>query len=59
MSQADDFRQYAEEAMIVASLSRSEKEKKALIELAHIWTQTALQSEHVLFAKQQSRTSNF
>jgi hypothetical protein len=51
-SSATQFWQYAEEAMIVASLSKSEEEKKALIQLAQIWTNTALQSQHVLFAKQ-------
>jgi hypothetical protein len=44
-STATQFWQYAEEAMIVASLSKSEKEKKALLQLAHIWTRSALQSE--------------
>jgi hypothetical protein len=44
-SNAAKFWQYAEEAMLVASLFKSKKEKKALIQVAHIWTQSALQSE--------------
>ena len=39
------FWQYAEEAMLVANVSKREKEKKALIQLAHIWAQSALRSE--------------
>ena len=42
MSQADEFRQYAEEAMRDAYQSKSEKEKEALIDLAHTWAQAAL-----------------
>ena len=41
MSQADDFRQYAEEAMRDARQSKSEIEKEALIDLAHTWAQAA------------------
>ena len=44
-SNAVQFWQYAEEATAVATLSKSEKEKEALIQLAHIWTQAALHSE--------------
>jgi hypothetical protein len=45
MSKADQFRQYAEEAMRWACQSKNEKEKQALIELARTWTQAACQSE--------------
>ena len=45
MSKADQFRQYAEEAMRWARQSKTEKEKQALMELAHTWTQAAFQSE--------------
>jgi len=45
MSKADEFRQYAAEALRWASTSTTEKEKKALIELARTWTQAALQLE--------------
>jgi len=38
MSKADDFRQYAEEALRSAAKS-SEEQKQALIDLARTWTQ--------------------
>jgi hypothetical protein len=47
MEQADQFRQYAEEAMRWARQSTSEKERLALIELARTWTQAAQQSESI------------
>ncbi len=45
MSKADEFRQYAEEAMRWARRSKNEKEQLALIELARTWTQAALHRE--------------
>jgi hypothetical protein len=45
MSKADQFRQYAEEAMRWAYQSKTEKNKQALIDLARTWTQAAVQSE--------------
>jgi hypothetical protein len=45
MSTADQFRQYAEEAMRWAYQSKTEKNKQALIELARTWTQAAVQSD--------------
>ena len=45
MSTADQFRQYAEEAMRWAYQSSTEKNKQALIELARTWTQAAVQSD--------------
>jgi hypothetical protein len=45
MSKADEFRQYAKEAMRWAHRSKSEEEKLALIELARTWTQAALHHE--------------
>jgi hypothetical protein len=45
MSKADQFRQYAEEAMRWARQSKTENEKEALIELAQTWTQAAQRSE--------------
>lgn len=47
MAKADQFRQYAEEAMCWARQSKTENEKQALIELARTWTQAAVQSEHI------------
>ena len=44
MSTADQFWQFAEEAMRRALLSKSEIEKQALMDLAHTWTQAALRS---------------
>jgi len=47
MSNADQFRQYAEEAMCWARQSKTENEKQALIELARTWTQAAVRGEHI------------
>ncbi len=46
MSQSDQFRQYAEEAMLSAGQSKNEPEIKALAGLAQLWALAALQSEH-------------
>jgi hypothetical protein len=45
VSKADEFRQYAEEALRWAQQSKTEKEQIALIELARTWTQAAVQIE--------------
>ena len=45
MSQADVFRQYADEAMRCAHQAQTEKEKQDLFDLAHTWTRAALRSE--------------
>jgi hypothetical protein len=45
MSNAEQFWQYAEEAMRRADQSQNEKEKLALIELARTWTQAAMASK--------------
>jgi hypothetical protein len=47
MSKADQFRQYAEEAMPWARQAKTETEKRAYIDLALTWTQAAVQSEHI------------
>ncbi len=47
MSKADQFRQYAEEAMRWACQSKTQKERQAYIELARTWTKAALHSEHI------------
>ena len=44
-SQSDQFRQYAEEAMLSASQSKNQPEIKALAELAQFWALAAFQSE--------------
>jgi hypothetical protein len=48
MSKAEEFRQYAEEAMRWAYQSKTEKDKQALVDLARTWTQAAMQSERIL-----------
>jgi hypothetical protein len=45
MSEADQFRQYAEEALVWANQSNTEKEKRLLLELARTWTQAAVASD--------------
>ena len=47
MTKADQFRQYAEEAMRWALRSNPEKKKQAYTDLALTWTQAAVQSEHI------------
>ena len=48
MSAADQFRQYAEEAMRWVHQSKTENEKQVLIELARTWTQAAAESERTI-----------
>jgi hypothetical protein len=48
MSEVNLFRQYANEAIRGASKTKSENEKRALIDLACTWAQAALMSERVL-----------
>ena len=45
MTKADEFREYAGEALRWSSQSSTEEEKKALIDLAVTWTQAASLSE--------------
>ena len=45
MSKCDEFRQYAEEAVLAASRSKKEREKKALVDLAHVWAIAAFEME--------------
>jgi hypothetical protein len=49
MSKADDFRQYADEALRSANDTKSEKQKQALIDLARTWTQAALKADASTF----------
>jgi hypothetical protein len=44
MSEADQFQRYAQEALLWASQSKTEKEKRALLELARTWSQAALET---------------
>jgi hypothetical protein len=43
MSKADDFWQYAEEAL--RSATKSERQKQALVDLARTWMQAALKAD--------------
>jgi hypothetical protein len=45
MTDASEFRQYAEEALRWAEKSTTEKERLSLMELAHTWAQAANASE--------------
>ena len=45
ISEGARFRQHAEEALRLAKQSKTERERLALIELAHAWTQAAVESE--------------
>jgi hypothetical protein len=47
MSEADEFRQYAKEAMQCASKSKDENEKLGLIELASTWAKAAVASQMI------------
>ena len=49
MSNADDFRQFADEAMHWAHQSKTEKEGLALVEIAQTWLRAAALREGVLF----------
>jgi hypothetical protein len=46
MSEASEFRKYAEEALRWALKSTTEKERLSLMELARTWAQAANASEH-------------
>lgn len=48
MLEATQFRQYAEDAMYSARLSKSKIEQQGLMDLARIWSQAAMQSEAIL-----------
>jgi hypothetical protein len=47
VSEASQFRQYAEEALGWVSQSTTEEEKRRLTDLACMWAQAALQSERI------------
>ncbi len=46
MSEASEFRKYADEALRWAAKSTTEKERLSLMELAHTWTQAAAASDY-------------
>jgi hypothetical protein len=47
MSESDQFRQYAEEALLWVAQSKTEEEKQLLLGLVRTWTEAAVMSEHV------------
>jgi hypothetical protein len=47
MSESDQFRQYAEEAMRWVAQSKTEEEKQLLIELLCTWTAAAVAAEAI------------
>ena len=51
MSRRDQFRQYAEEAMLSASRTENERDVKALMDLAHVWALAAFESERPRHAR--------
>lgn len=46
MSKANEFWQYAEEAILSAHHAQSDEERRALFDLARTWTQAALIERH-------------
>ena len=44
MSKSDQFRQYAEEALLWVAQSKTEEEKRLLLELARTWRKAAILS---------------
>ena len=47
MSEADQFRQYAEEALVWVAQSKTEEEKRLLFELVLTWTQAAFATDRI------------
>lgn len=47
MSESDQFRQYAEEALLWVAQSKTEEEKRLLLELVRTWRQAAVVSDLV------------
>jgi hypothetical protein len=45
MTEASEFRRYADEALRLAEKSKTETERRSLLELARTWTQAAAASE--------------
>jgi hypothetical protein len=47
MSESDQFRQYADEAMLWVAQSKTEAEKRLLFELVLTWTQAAFATDRI------------
>jgi hypothetical protein len=48
MSESDQFRRYADEALLWVAQSKIEEEKRLLLELARTWTQAAFASDRIV-----------
>ena len=57
MSEANQFRQYAKEALGWVGQSTTEEDKRTLTDLACMWAQAALQSERIFGGDQRLRLS--
>jgi hypothetical protein len=57
MSEADQFRQYAEEAMLWVSQSKTKEEKQILVELLCTWTAAAVASERDCCSSHNAQTA--
>jgi hypothetical protein len=55
MSKADEFRQYAEEALRAAAKSTSDQEQQTLVKLARLWSQAALTADPVAAPTENNR----
>jgi hypothetical protein len=47
MSESDQFRQYADEALLWVAQSKTEKEKQLLFELMLTWAQAAFATDRI------------
>jgi hypothetical protein len=47
MPESDQFRQYAEEALLWVAQAKTEEEKQILVELMCTWTQAAVASDRI------------
>ena len=47
MSESDQFRQYADEALLWVAQSKTEEEKRLLLELVLTWTQAAFATDRI------------
>ena len=47
MLESDQFRQYADEALLWAAQSKTEEEKRLLFELVLTWTQAAFTTDRI------------
>ena len=56
MSQSEQFRQYAEEALLSIRQSKDENETQAFADLAHVWVLAAFESERATPATPSVRT---